>query len=123
LDAFEKQDQVTLMEYVDGKWVPWLLDFPPNDAVPGDGGLFLSPWEFVRTLLRWMVDKHAQGSRPVAAASSPAPPHAPRIVGWVEQVLRETAIWIDAAATTTVETTEAVTLVAAHSTSHALLLH
>jgi uncharacterized protein with NAD-binding domain and iron-sulfur cluster len=84
--------------------VPWLLDFPDNDAVPGDGGVFLEPWDYVRMLLRWLVRKHEQSGLHAA-------PAAPTVVvaGWVEQVWKDTVVRVETAAGAVVETVETVT--------------
>src|SRR5262249_4324521 len=102
-DAFGKQTQVTLMEAVDGRWVPWLLDFPDNDAVPGDGGVFLEPWDYVRMLLRWLVRKHEQSG----LHADPAPTVV--VASWVEQVWRDTVVRVQTAAGAVVETVATVT--------------
>jgi uncharacterized protein with NAD-binding domain and iron-sulfur cluster len=59
-DAFKKHSLVTVMEQINGKWLPWPLDFPTNGEIPGDGGPLPRPWDYVRMLLRWLVDKHEQ---------------------------------------------------------------
>jgi uncharacterized protein with NAD-binding domain and iron-sulfur cluster len=57
-DAFKKHSLLTLMEQRNGQWVPWILDFPTNNEVPGDGGVLPKPWDYLRMLLQWLVEKH-----------------------------------------------------------------
>src|SRR5262249_37859416 len=47
-DAFKKHNFNTMMEQVNGQWTPWSFTVPPNDAVPGQGGLCLSLFNFIR---------------------------------------------------------------------------
>jgi uncharacterized protein with NAD-binding domain and iron-sulfur cluster len=103
-DAFHKQDQVTLMEDINGQWRSWQLDFPPNDEVPGDGGVFLKPWDYVRELLRWAVIEIEKLPDPAVAALALAS----GIVGWVERMIAATVTRIEAVAGTVVETVAAV---------------
>jgi len=63
--AFKKQSLVTLMEEIDGEWIRWPIDFPTNDLVPGDGGVLLSPWDYVKMLLQFLLKSH--DSAPAAA--------------------------------------------------------
>src|SRR5262245_1115655 len=86
-DAFNPHSSVTFMELVDGRWLPWTVEFPTNDEVPGDGGEFLKPWDYVRMLLRWMVQRHEQAQ--VAQAGSALFAGRPA-VGWVGRLLHET---------------------------------
>jgi uncharacterized protein with NAD-binding domain and iron-sulfur cluster len=57
-DAFKKHSLLTLMEQKDGQWIPWILDMPTNDEVPGSGGVLPRPWDYIRMMLQWLVDKH-----------------------------------------------------------------
>ncbi len=62
--AFKPFNNVVLAEQVEGKWIPWHLQPPGNDAVPGEGGLFLAPWDYVCMGLGWLetlFDDAAQG--------------------------------------------------------------
>jgi uncharacterized protein with NAD-binding domain and iron-sulfur cluster len=61
-EAFRKQSRVTFMEQVDGEWVPWTVDFPTNDNVPGDGGEFPTPWAYVQEVLRLMFKHHERAT-------------------------------------------------------------
>ncbi|HVF56837.1 MAG TPA: NAD(P)-binding protein [Pyrinomonadaceae bacterium] len=50
-DAFKGQDLEILQEQVGDKWVPWPLNFPPNDEKPGTSNLLLKPWDYLKMLL------------------------------------------------------------------------
>lgn len=55
-DAFKPFNNVVLGEKVRGKWVPWHVQPPNNDAVAGEGGVFLSPWDYFRMALDMLKD-------------------------------------------------------------------
>src|SRR6476661_2217854 len=57
-DAFKQHSLVTLMEHVDGRWLPWTSCFPTNDEVPGHGGVLLKPWDYVKQILGLMRNLH-----------------------------------------------------------------
>jgi uncharacterized protein with NAD-binding domain and iron-sulfur cluster len=87
-DAFKQHSTVTLMEPVEDRWLPWPTRFPTNDEVPGQGGVLLRPWDYVKMVLGFMRHLHERS------------PHAPRVharwgdslvrlVGWVEDVLEQ----------------------------------
>jgi uncharacterized protein with NAD-binding domain and iron-sulfur cluster len=87
-DAFKQHSLVTLMEHVNDRWLPWANEFPTNPEVPGQGGILLTPWDYVKMLLGFMRHLHERS------------PHAPRVharwgdslmrlAGWVEDVLAE----------------------------------
>jgi uncharacterized protein with NAD-binding domain and iron-sulfur cluster len=87
-DAFKPHSLITLMEHVGGRWVAWPNRFPTNPEVPGQGGILLKPWDYVKMLIDFMRHLHERS------------PHGPRIharwgdalirlVGWVEDILEE----------------------------------
>jgi uncharacterized protein with NAD-binding domain and iron-sulfur cluster len=49
-EAFQRKSFLTLAERVSGEWVPWNLEMPENDAVPGDGRVFPTAAEYVKLL-------------------------------------------------------------------------
>lgn len=51
-EALKPSNQMTLEENVDGKWYPWLIEFPANDLLPGDAGHLPSLWEVIGMVLR-----------------------------------------------------------------------
>ncbi len=54
-DAFRPNSLVTVMDRFNDQWLPWTTVLPTNDLVPGTGGLWLSPWDYVKELLGFMV--------------------------------------------------------------------
>ena len=48
------------MEQVNGAWKMWQFDYLTNDELPGDGTMFLTPWQYLKVLLRWMVGTHEE---------------------------------------------------------------
>jgi uncharacterized protein with NAD-binding domain and iron-sulfur cluster len=56
-DAFKKHSIMTGMEHVDDAWLPWPIQFPTNDRVPGEGDRIDEPWDFVLGLIRFMLDR------------------------------------------------------------------
>lgn len=53
-DAFKPGNQILFTERINGEWKLWPVDFPTNDEVPGTGGVFLTPWDYVCMLIEWM---------------------------------------------------------------------
>ena len=53
--AFEPHHYVVLEDRIDEEWTPWAIQFPPNDGVPGTGGMLPAVWEYIPMLLDWMV--------------------------------------------------------------------
>jgi uncharacterized protein with NAD-binding domain and iron-sulfur cluster len=87
-DAFKPHSVVTLMEEVDGRWLPWANRFPTNDEIPGHGGVLLTPWDYVKLILSWMCHLHERSPHadPVHARWGDA---LVRLVGWVEDVIED----------------------------------
>jgi uncharacterized protein with NAD-binding domain and iron-sulfur cluster len=54
-EAFKPHNNLLWEEYFDGRWIHWLNEMPANDALPGEGGVELSIWEYVRMALSWML--------------------------------------------------------------------
>ncbi|HEU4533478.1 MAG TPA: NAD(P)-binding protein, partial [Polyangiaceae bacterium] len=55
-EAFVKHGFIGLAEYVRGRWVPWYLDLPENDGVPGEG----PEWPTARQYLEMLLDRLLQ---------------------------------------------------------------
>lgn len=55
-DAFKPHDYIVLMEQVGNAYVPWAMDFPRNDGVPGDGGVLPTPWEMIEMIIGWLKE-------------------------------------------------------------------
>jgi uncharacterized protein with NAD-binding domain and iron-sulfur cluster len=56
-DAFKEHSLVTLMDDFAGQWQPWSVTFPTNDEVPGTGGLWLEPWDYLQELIRFVIGR------------------------------------------------------------------
>ncbi|HZS38358.1 MAG TPA: NAD(P)-binding protein [Polyangia bacterium] len=54
-DAFKPHNLIVMMEQLDGKWLPWIVDCPTNSSVPGDGAATPGPWGYVEMLLEWIA--------------------------------------------------------------------
>jgi uncharacterized protein with NAD-binding domain and iron-sulfur cluster len=57
-DALQPCDQITVMEEVGGKQVPWVIDCPPLPGQPGDPNP-PSIWSIVIAVLKWLLHAHA----------------------------------------------------------------
>jgi uncharacterized protein with NAD-binding domain and iron-sulfur cluster len=57
-DALQPYDQITVMEEVGGKPLPWVIDTPPLPGLPGDPNP-PSIWSTVIHNLEWLVRTHA----------------------------------------------------------------
>jgi uncharacterized protein with NAD-binding domain and iron-sulfur cluster len=71
-EAFFPFNDVTLTEQVDGKWKLWSMRPPGNSAIPGSGGVALTPWEYcgeALRLLRQMFDGVPEGDEPFDAVA------------------------------------------------------
>ncbi|HEU0220884.1 MAG TPA: NAD(P)-binding protein [Paracoccaceae bacterium] len=61
-EAFIPHNNIVLGEEVGGEWKRWALRPQMNEAVPGEGGVALSPWDYFRMLVgfvRGLVDERA----------------------------------------------------------------
>lgn len=76
-DALARNDSLTLMEEVGGRWEPWAINCPPLPGLPGDPDP-PSLWSVVISATRWLLSRHHDLMEHSAApASNPAParPH------------------------------------------------
>jgi uncharacterized protein with NAD-binding domain and iron-sulfur cluster len=106
-DAFKEHSLLTAMEPVAGKWKPWSFEYLTNDELPGEGGLFLKPWDYVKMLLKWLLDQHHEATHPAVPKSSgtvPALVHS--LAGWVKVAWTEVGSFVE---TTTVVASATVT--------------
>ncbi len=55
----------------DGGWSFWPMRVPPNDAEPGTGGVYLSPWDYIAKLSRYLRQELEGGRAPLSAAQDP----------------------------------------------------
>jgi uncharacterized protein with NAD-binding domain and iron-sulfur cluster len=85
-DAFKPNSLATVMDDFEGIWHPWIVEFPDNPEVPGTGGIWLSPWDYLKELLDFMakiVDRAAHpGLRTLFDLDL-----SHTVVGWVRDVL------------------------------------
>ena len=85
-DAFRPNSLVTVMDEFNGTWNPWTIVFRTNNEVPGTGGLWLTPWEYLKELLAFMVGRvEAAGHSLVQEFLEAHTSHS--IAGWVLGVL------------------------------------
>jgi uncharacterized protein with NAD-binding domain and iron-sulfur cluster len=64
--CFEPVNHFTAMEYIDGKWKSWLLQFPQNDLEPGIGELpLLTPLPLFIQFLSALEDGFNRSSLPI----------------------------------------------------------
>lgn len=61
-DAFKPFNNIVLAEQVEGRWIPWRLQPPANDAVPGEDGVLLTPWQYLCAALSWLEEFLEQAS-------------------------------------------------------------
>jgi uncharacterized protein with NAD-binding domain and iron-sulfur cluster len=85
-DAFKPNSLATVMDYFEGAWHPWIVEFLTNDKVPGTGGIWLTPWDYLKELLDFMVRIVDRASHPgIRNLFDLEPAHS--LVGWVRDVL------------------------------------
>ncbi len=70
-DAFKEHSYIVLAQKFQDEWTSWPLEFPTNDAVPGEEGALPSLWDYIEMTLAWVgelirdsalsahVEKHA----------------------------------------------------------------
>ena len=83
-DAFKPHHTITMYEERRSEWLPWELEFPSADGIPGEGPpLALSPLTYLKLLVRW-ARQHAErlaaevGAPTQAAVSVPPLAHLER---------------------------------------------
>jgi uncharacterized protein with NAD-binding domain and iron-sulfur cluster len=57
-EAFAPQDFVGVNQLFEGKWQPWMFDFPRNDGTPGEGGEFPTLFEYLEMIVGWIARLH-----------------------------------------------------------------
>ncbi len=62
-DAFKPHSLIVMMEEVDGQYLPWPVQAPTNDELPGDGNDFPTPWEYVRRVIEYLIDEFGLWSK------------------------------------------------------------
>lgn len=81
--AFLPHGRVTINEFYNGSWVPWTLDLPSNEALPGDGSLLPSCKEYLDLVMNLIEEMLFGPSHAwhVQSAPSPARPSMLAILG------------------------------------------
>jgi uncharacterized protein with NAD-binding domain and iron-sulfur cluster len=92
-DAFVKQSFVVWEEWVQpkgqpGQWRHWEINFPTNPGKPGTGGELPSLWDYIVTLLGWMVEAMRQFPILEVRDRARTPGHNPRVPTWLSQSIR-----------------------------------
>jgi uncharacterized protein with NAD-binding domain and iron-sulfur cluster len=62
-DAFKPHDYVVLMEKVGDHYEPWPMNFPPNDGLPGEGGVLPTPWQLLQMIVGWLRQLFERSAR------------------------------------------------------------
>jgi uncharacterized protein with NAD-binding domain and iron-sulfur cluster len=52
--AWTQRSHVVFMEKPQGHWLPWSVEFPTNDLVPGVGEQWPPGWDYVKMLIEWI---------------------------------------------------------------------
>lgn len=68
--AWKERSHVVFMEPRGQGWLPWPIEFPRNDRVPGEGDPGLAGWDYVTMLVEWI----ARWMESVGLVTSPANP-------------------------------------------------
>jgi len=55
-EAFKPSNFVVLEEEVEGKWIPWVIDFPMNDEIPGEPNSPKDVEEYIHSLIEFAYD-------------------------------------------------------------------
>ncbi len=85
-DAFKPNSLATVMDDFEGIWHHWIVEFPDNTEVPGTGGIWLSPWDYLKELLDFMVTIVDRAAHPgIRTLFDLDLSHT--LVGWVRDVL------------------------------------
>jgi uncharacterized protein with NAD-binding domain and iron-sulfur cluster len=73
--AFTPRQDCQMLERVGDGWLPWNLDFPLKDGIPGESRIDSFGWDVVVTIIDWIVLQAEEflGKKP--AASHPRPEH------------------------------------------------
>ena len=86
--AFKQCNDIVLFESWRGRWHPWHLEFPNDSEVPGSGH-DVTPWQFLHTLLDWLLSEW-QLVRPKTGAPRADQPPARRFdVAWLPRLAAE----------------------------------
>lgn len=70
--AFLPHDEVVFVEPIGDELRPWRIRFPRNDRLPGDGGMWPDPGDYVAMTRRWVRDGLQLLLGELAARTTPA---------------------------------------------------
>ena len=63
-EAFKPFNEIVVEEHISDKWIPWLLEFPPNPDTPGDSLKLPSVWEMLGTAIAFLRNLYATSGLP-----------------------------------------------------------
>ncbi len=104
-EAFTPQSLVTMEQKHEGRWRQWPVLFPPNDAVPGTGGV-IDLWAAFQTLVGWIKERLVEHER---ATGRPVTKAGTAHEGIVSRVLHAFADWVGAEEDSVLDRIERVT--------------
>jgi uncharacterized protein with NAD-binding domain and iron-sulfur cluster len=91
-DAFNPHSYLGVNQRFEGDWHPWMFDFPTNDGIPGDGGEFMTPAQYVETLLGW-ISEFAHKHRDLLASERQEKHEG--FLGWLKKGVHHLGIDLD----------------------------
>lgn len=74
--AFRPHSLVVLNEFFDNQWLPWEINFPADDAFPGERDHLPTLWDYFLKVLEWipqLLKPHLQSHLAVDPADAPWP--------------------------------------------------
>jgi uncharacterized protein with NAD-binding domain and iron-sulfur cluster len=77
-DAFHECNDIVLFEHWRDRWIPWHIQIPPDDGIPGTPSE-LTVWDFLHRVLRWLLDERKLAGEDGVPAPTADPEHA----GWL----------------------------------------
>jgi uncharacterized protein with NAD-binding domain and iron-sulfur cluster len=86
--AFKQCNDVVLFESWRGRWNPWHLEFPNDSEVPGSGH-DVTPWQFLHTLLDWLLSEWDLVRPKTGAPRADRPPARRFDVSWLPRLAAE----------------------------------
>ena len=70
-EAFEPSHSCVNLEMINGEWKPWVLQFPPNDRLPGGDSPVPTPMEIIEALVEQLMEAVLLSQFAPATGSSP----------------------------------------------------
>jgi uncharacterized protein with NAD-binding domain and iron-sulfur cluster len=99
-DAFKPQNQLSLGEWHDGKWLPWNINIPPLPGLPGDDAGRPSRLGYLEKLIAWLESRvaelcvHAPSATPLKATGVVAEIEEVAHAAWIHGFLGEITAWL-----------------------------